>query len=171
MELLLPDDEDFDHGRGQYELKSPTKSDCVIEEKSGVVSAEKTGKTLRYENENGKNDNEDARHDGEIEEDYNKMSYSTVPEGYESMFTLRNEKRRALATTNKHVRELLHAEDNDNDYDENSSEEDLQMAYQMLAEKRKATKKRKNEEEKANKVLGKKGEKRIKRKGAKRSSD
>ena len=171
MELLLPDDEDFDHGRGQYELKSPTKRDCVIEEKSGVVSAEKTGKTLRYENENGKNDNEDARHDGDVEEDYSKMSYSTVPDGYESIFTVPNEKGRALDTRRKHVRKLLDADVNDDDEYQNSSEEDLQMAYQMLAEKRKATKKRKKEEEKANKVLGKKGEKRIKRKGAKRSSD
>jgi len=154
VELLLPDDEDFDHNRGQSRMNSPTKEDCLGGVKSGVVSEEKTtendedneqfGKTLRFGSEDDGSGNEAARHDGESEEDYlsnnryNDMEYSKVPEEYESMFMI-NGKGQALDTKRKHEGGLCNT---DKDYDD-SSEEDMEMAYQILAEKRKAKKKRK----------------------------
>ena len=96
------------------------------------------------------------------------MAYSKVPEQYESMFMM-NGKGQALDTKRKHEGGLCNT---DEDYD-NSSEEDMEMALQILAEKKKAKKKRKGIKGSATKVLGKgkKGEKRIKRKGTLRSSD
>ena len=185
MELLLPDDEDFDHDRGQSRMNSPTKIDCLGGEKSGVVSEEKTrendeynernGKTLRYESEDGGSGNEAARHDKEPEEDYqsknryNGMAYSKPPEQYESMFML-NDKGQALDTKRKRKGELYNMEDED--YDSSSSEEDMEEVLQIMAEKKKAKKRRKGKKMSTTKVVckGKKGDQRIKRKGTLRSS-
>ena len=176
MELLLPDDEDFDHDRGQSRMNSPTKIDCLGGEKSGVVSEEKTrendeynernGKTLRYESEDGGSGNEAARHDGESEEDYlsskryNDMEYSKVPEEYEAMFRINGEIKTS-DTKRKNEGELCNT---DEDY-EDSDEEDMQIALQILEEKRNAKKRKKGEKMPATKVdKGKQGETRNKRK-------
>ena len=142
VELLLPDDEDFDHDRGQSGMNSPTKIDCLGGEKSGVVSEEKTrkndeynegnGKTLRYESEDARIGNEAAR--------YIDMEYSTKPpEGYQSVLKLKD-KGQALDTSRKRKEEWYNTEDEE--YGTSSSEEEMNEA-RLMAEKKKQGKERK----------------------------
>ena len=172
MELLLPDDEDFDHDRGQSGMNSPTKIDCLGGEKSGVVSEEKTrendeynegnGKTLRYESEDARIGNEAAR--------YIDMEYSTKPpEGYQSVLKLKD-KGQALDTSRKRKEEWYNTEDEE--YGTSSSEEEMNEA-RLMAEKKKARQRKKAKKRSTTKGVckGNKGDERITRKGTLRSSN
>ena len=172
VELLLPDDEDFDHDRGQSRMNSPTKIDCLGGKKSGVVSEEKTrendeynegnGKTLRYESEDGGIGNEAAR--------YIDKEYSTKPpEGYQSVLKLKD-KGQALDTKRKRKEKLYNTEDEE--YSSSSSEDDMNEA-RLMAEKKKAKQRKKAKKGSTRKGVckGNKGDQSIKRKGSLRSSN
>ena len=171
MELLLPDDEDFDHDRGQSRMNSPTKIDCLGGEKSGVVSEEKTrendeynegnGKTLRFESEDGGMGNEAAR--------YIDKEYSTKPpEGYQSMLKL-EENGRASDIKRQGNEKLNNAEEEE--YSGSSSDEEMEVARRMQ-ERKKAKQKKKAKKLSAAKGVskGKKGDQSVMRFGLRSST-
>lgn len=171
VELLLPDDEDFDHDRGQSSMNSPTKIDCLGGKKSGVVSEEKTrendeynegnGKTLRYGSEDGGMGNEAAR--------YIDKEYSTKPpEGYQSMLKL-EENGRASDIKRQGNEKLNNAEEEE--YSGSSSDEEMEVARRMQ-ERKKAKQKKKAKKMSAAKGVskGKKGDQSVMRFGLRSST-
>ena len=90
VEFLLPDDDDFDHNRGQSRMTSPTEEDHLRGGEMGVVSEEKSNerngdkerlqKTL---DSNVIDGDEDGK---EKNSKYNDMIYSKVPDSYNAMF-------------------------------------------------------------------------------------
>ena len=164
VELLLPDDEDFDHDRGQSRMNSPTKIDCLGGKKSGVVSEEKTrendeyndgnGKTLRFESEDGGMGNEAAR--------YIDKEYSTKPpEGYQSVLRL-EENGRASDTKRQRNEKLSNAEEEE--YSGSSSDDEMEEA-RLMQERKKAKQRKKAKKLSTGKGVskGKKGDQSVMR--------